>query len=206
MFSNHVGVNPYMLKRDSPAKYYDPVNDGGANDDTNQLKRNCTAEDCNVLASDSPARHPTEIPKKRKKWRDRLYGCWRDNSYSQRCETGMEFTTLMQVPSSEGGRLLKDLVKLESSLARITNYNVKYVEKSGIPLARMFQRVFPPKSCHWEQCPVCMHSDAKKSSKCRVANIVYEAVCLECKEEGNKHTRGSVEKAVEHLLKEAGNM
>ena len=79
---------------------------------------------------------------------------------------------------------MRDLVRLEPQLAKITGYNVKIVESSGTQLARLFQRVYSPRTCHWDECPACAYSNtSKKPPKCRVNNVVYEAVCIECEEE-----------------------
>ena len=60
---------------------------------------------------------------------------------------------------------------------------MKIVEKSGLQLRRLFQRIYAPDRCHWTNCPVCEHSESKGSSKCRVANVVYKAKCLKCLED-----------------------
>ena len=113
-------------------------------------------------------------------WRNKLVGSWRGEDMPQRKVKNMQFTTLLQVPNTRGGELVKQLVKTEPSLARITGYNVKIVEKAGIQLRRMFQRVFTPTTCHWSNCPACAHSSDPSGSKCRKNNVVYEAVCVEC--------------------------
>ena len=46
----------------------------------------------------------------------------------------------MQVPNSKNGRLLKMLIKAEPKMAKISKYQVKYIEKSGKQLSKMFQK------------------------------------------------------------------
>ena len=65
---------------------------------------------------------------------------------------------------------------------------MKIIEKSGTQLARSFQRVNLPKSCHLSECTVCLYSDGKKSACCRVTNVVHEAVCLECEDTQKEST------------------
>ena len=96
-------------------------------------------------------------------WRDRVQGIWEDVNYGQRCVVNMKFLTIMQVPSSKGSRLLRELINQEGGLAKLTGYNIRYVEKSDVLLARMFSRLFQPKIFHREHCPVCTYTDAKKS-------------------------------------------
>ena len=104
------------------------------------------------------------------KWRNKLKGIWQGNRPIQRGVKGMKFSTVLQVPSSKGSMLLKSLAKIEPRLARTTGYNTKLVEKSGVQLVRLFDRVFKPSKCHSEKCTVCKHSREGKYSKCRLTN------------------------------------
>ena len=113
-------------------------------------------------------------------WRDRLKGSWRGEDMSQRRVKNMDFTTVLQVPNTNGGVLARNLMRAEEKLARVSGYNVKIVEQSGIQLCRMFDRVFPNPTCHWDDCPTCLNSTKKGGSKCRKSNVVYEATCIEC--------------------------
>ena len=113
-------------------------------------------------------------------WKQRLPRQWKGSSRAQAPVRGMEYSSLMQVPSTEGGLLLQKLVTEEDRLAKLTGYNVKIVERSGVQLVRMFQRVFSPAVCHWKECPVCSTGDGKQNTRCRTHNIVYEAICCEC--------------------------
>ena len=171
----------YHNTRACPAKYNDSV---ASNCEENTVP---TTRACPAKYNESK-----EVLGRTKKinWRDRLKGSWKDSRSDQRCVEGMKFSTIMQVQSSKGGRLLREMIRIESSLARVSGYNVKYVEKSGVPLARLFQRVFSDKTCHWDSCPTCKYSDSKKSSRCRTTNIVYEATCLECKAVSGKNAVG----------------
>ena len=92
----------------------------------------------------------------------------------------MKYSSLLQVPNTTNGELMRKLIGMEVKLSRISGYNVKLVERSGTQLARLFQRVFTPPTCHWLECPVCLESDGTKPTKCRLSNIVYEGRCLTC--------------------------
>ena len=112
-------------------------------------------------------------------WRGKLEGVWKGPAPLQRPVKGLKYTTVLQVPNSNNAALVKELARLEPKLAKLTKYSVKLVEKSGIPLARLFNRTFDESNCHWQDCPVCLYSD-KKGSKCRQNNVVYESTCLRC--------------------------
>ena len=117
-----------------------------------------------------------------KGWRETLVGAWRGAKCSQTPVLREGFSTVMSVPNTDGAALTRCLINCENRLAKMTKYNVKIVERSGVQLNRLFQRVQTPRTCHWIDCPVCTHSEAKGNTKCRSSNVVYEARCLECAE------------------------
>ena len=92
----------------------------------------------------------------------------------------MKYTTLIQVPSTKNGILVKNLARLEPSLARATGYNTKIVENSGVQLSRLFDKVFRPTRCHSDECMVRRLTPDGKGSRCRITNVVYKAECVEC--------------------------
>ena len=75
-------------------------------------------------------------------WRENLPLEWRGSKPVQKKVFGMDFSTVMQVPSTSGGRLLKALAKVEPRLAKCSEYQVKLVEKSGKPLSRFSRKIF----------------------------------------------------------------
>ena len=99
-----------------------------------------------------------------KDWRDALKGVWKGSNTSQRRVKDMKFSSIMQVPNTRDARLLNTLVRIEPEVAKVTGYNVKMVERSGIALSRLFQRVPTRTKCHWESCPVCAVKDTTVKS------------------------------------------
>ena len=69
-----------------------------------------------------------------------------DQDLNQRKIKGVEVSTIVQIPNTEEARLLKNLLRVEPSLARMTGYAVKIVEQAGIQLNRLFTRVSVPKN------------------------------------------------------------
>ena len=94
-------------------------------------------------------------------WRGRLVGVWRGKNQSQKPTLPGGFTTVLNVPNTKGASLAMKLIRQEPKLARMTNYNVKIIEKSGIQLCRLFQRIFTQKTCSRPHCPVCEFCDEK---------------------------------------------
>ena len=97
----------------------------------------------------------------------------------------------MHVPSSKDGRLVKMLAKAEPRIAKITGYQVKFIEKSGRKLSSLFN-VDTEVKCFRSDCAVCINSDQKTSSKCQMKGVVYLGICTLCDAEHrlknkNKH-------------------
>ena len=90
-----------------------------------------------------------------RRWRSKLVGKWRGPKPLQRKVKGMNYSTVMQVPTSKGSKLLIKLSKREPKVAKMVGYTVKMTEKSGVQLARLFNRVTAPETCNWEDCKVC---------------------------------------------------
>ena len=87
-------------------------------------------------------------------WRKELKGVWKGSNNSQRPVLKQGYSTVLNVPNTRDAILTERLIKSENNLARLSNYNVKIVERSGIQLNRLFKRVFSPNKCHWPDCPV----------------------------------------------------
>ena len=104
-----------------------------------------------------------------RKWRSELKGTWKGAQPLQRKVKGMDFTTILQVPSTKNSELLARLSKREPKVAKLTKYNVKIVEKSGIQLARLFDRQTNPERCNWNNCRVCDigGSKCKQQNECK---------------------------------------
>ena len=59
----------------------------------------------------------------------------------------MQYTSVLMVPSSKGGVLLRELAKIEPRLAKATKYQVKLIEKSGKPLSGFFDTSISSGKC-----------------------------------------------------------
>ena len=115
-----------------------------------------------------------------------MKGIWRGTNNFQRTVNNMKFSTILQVPNSKNARLLNSLINKEDELARVTGYNVKLVEKSGMPLSRLFQRTSKRERCHWKDCVVCLvpdRSEKQLRTNCRKSNVVYKGTCVTCEDE-----------------------
>ena len=116
-------------------------------------------------------------------WRSKLVGAWRGNQPAQRPVRGMRYSTVLQVPSTGGSRLLREIAKVKPKLAKASGFSVKLVERSGVQLARLFDRKMERPTCGRSNCAPCTQANGK--SRCKKCNVVYRATCQECKAMGS---------------------
>ena len=113
-------------------------------------------------------------------WRHLIPKSWSGDKPKQFSTPGMKYTSVMYVPSTKDGRLLKMLARAEPRISKITGYQVKYIEKPGKKLSKFFSREKSENVCHREDYGVCINSDTKKPSMCQVKGVVYSGMCLSC--------------------------
>ena len=113
-------------------------------------------------------------------WRNSLPSVWKGTKPTQIRVPGMQFSTVLQVPSSKDSRLIREITKLEPRLVKSSGYHTKLVEKSGKPLSKMFSKSISNPKCHREDCAPCGNEKIVGSSLCQSKNIVYESVCVQC--------------------------
>ena len=119
-------------------------------------------------------------------WRRDLPEGWRGSKPSQFKVHGMEYTSVLMVPNSKSGALMKEISKIEPRLSRTTNYHVKIVEKSGKALSNLFSKNMSTGKCHRDDCAPCSNEKVTGASLCKAKNVVYESVCSVCDAENAK--------------------
>ena len=75
-------------------------------------------------------------------WRTSLPTEWRGSKPMQRKIPDLDFSTVMQVPSTADGRLLKGLARIEPRLAKISGYQCKLIQKGGCLSRECFPKIF----------------------------------------------------------------
>ena len=149
---------------------------------------------------------------KKSRWRQHLPRGWSGCKPLQYSVKGMKYSTIMQVPSSKNGRLIRMLAKAEPRLAKLSKYQVKYVERSGRKLSKFFPTETQSVKCFRPDCHVCATRTAKGPSLCNVKGVVYTGTCKLCdlshkQAPGSKHAglyvgqtaRTLKERAEEHV-------
>ena len=114
-------------------------------------------------------------------------------------------STVLFVPNSNQGTLLKRLEQKEPMLTRLSGFKVRLVESSGVPLSRLFSVDLSDGYCHRFDCVVCDTHQKKGSSRCKKKAIVYESKCLDCPSNSKNSVyigesgRSLYERSQEHL-------
>ena len=102
----------------------------------------------------------------------------------------MQTTTVMFIPSTRGGLLIRMMKDREVEMARITRFKVRMQEAGGIQLERLFQTdLASSEHCGREDCHPCEGNPGKKSN-CKQSSILYESKCKVC----NPDLKGSSQK------------
>ena len=113
-------------------------------------------------------------------------------------------TTVLFVEQTRGGELAKKLREAEERLARLTGWKVRIVEKSGRTMKQMLVKSNPWSGglCGRMDCHPC--KSGKENQNCFKRNILYESVCLTCKQNDivkvyvGESARSSYERGGEH--------
>ena len=121
------------------------------------------------------------------RWRSKLPGEWIGDKPRQVKVRGMRFSSIMQVPSSKGGQLVKLLARSEPKIAKGSGYQVKLVESSGRNLSKFFSKNLSKSSCHKAWCSVCSGSTKKGPKMCGIKSVVYIGVCELCEADHQKN-------------------
>ena len=96
---------------------------------------------------------------------------------------------VMFVPRTPEGELISQLRRVESKLREVTNKPLRLVEEAGVKMLEVLCKGDPWDAvhCQRENCTTC-RPDWGKVGTCRVKNVVYEDICLTCKD-NNKSSR-----------------
>ena len=113
-------------------------------------------------------------------------------------------STVMFIPSTKDGKLLKLMREREPNLVEMTGFRINYTESGGTQLARIFSTnlsVDQPCGRETSKCRPC-NSQWPKLQNCKAKNILYESSCELCNPEESQMKATIVEKGKESDQKE----
>ena len=89
--------------------------------------------------------------------------------------------TVVFVPSTKGGLLVRKLREKENTLGGMTGFRIKFQEAGGTKLSILFSADLGKGAhCGRSPCPPCDTNEDGKRPNCRSSNLIYESVCTAC--------------------------
>ena len=97
----------------------------------------------------------------------------------------VDYNSLLFVPPTPGGELLKELEKREIELNKNSDDRIKMIETGGIKMETMLsnKNPFKRKKCEEKVCPLCQTDKNEKSERvipCNTNNVGYQWICETC--------------------------
>ena len=118
----------------------------------------------------------------------------------------IEYKSILFVPVTKGGKLVKEIKQREEELNRYSKERIKIIEGGGVKLKNLLVKKdpFPTMDCELKKCILC--SDGKRVSiPCKSNNVGYKLVCETCHDRGvlkvyeGETARSARIRGVEHL-------
>ena len=119
---------------------------------------------------------------------------------------GIEYKSVLFVPVTKGGKLVKEIRKREEELNRNCTERIKIIEGGGVKLKNLLvdKDPFPTMECDMKKCILC--SDGKPVKiPCNSNNVGYKLLCETCHDRGllkvyeGETARSARIRGVEHM-------
>ena len=92
----------------------------------------------------------------------------------------VDTTTVVFVPNTKGGTLVKKLKEREDKMSELTGFRIRFQEAGGSQLKNLFNTdLGKGNHCGRQPCPPC-DMNGERRENCRSKNLVYESRCLVC--------------------------
>ena len=109
------------------------------------------------------------------------------NWYKIGTHSKIKYKSILFVPPTPGGELLRDLKQREMELNKDDNERIKMVEKGGYKIKNMLvkKNPFAKTKCHEKWCPMCPEKYGKFKLPCNTNNTGYRWICRTCQQNKN---------------------
>ena len=111
----------------------------------------------------------------------------KSSGYSWWKKGKVEYNSVLYVPPTPNGVLLKMLKKREEELNCNSKLRIKILEKGGTKFKNMIVKnnPFKPEKCQFKVCPLCKETkfvdfNVKNVGNCKIANVGYRFTCNIC--------------------------
>ena len=109
------------------------------------------------------------------------------NWYKDKNKTEVEYKTVLFVPVTKGGKLVKEMKQREEEINRFSTERIKIVEGGGVQMKNLMvkKNPFPNTKCEKKKCIICNSNETGKNEiPCNSNNVGYQLVCDTCRERG----------------------
>ena len=98
----------------------------------------------------------------------------------------IEYKSVLFVPITKGGKLLKEMKKREEEINRNSKERIKIVEGGGKKMKDLLivKNPFPNTVCEMKKCILCKNSTKEIKTPCNTNNVGYRLVCETCEDNG----------------------
>jgi hypothetical protein len=110
------------------------------------------------------------------------------NWYKGNNKSEVEYKSILFVPPTPGGGLLRELKNREQELNKTNEYRIKIVEKGGRKVEDIMvnKNPFKAEKCTEKWCPLCSGKYGDLKVACNTANTGYRWICKTCQQNENK--------------------
>ena len=104
------------------------------------------------------------------------------NWYKNEGGKKIKYKSILFVPPTPGGILVKQLKEREEELNKFREDRIKIVEKGGIKVENILTKKdpFEKENCKNKVCPICTNESKKLNILCNSNNVGYRWVCQTC--------------------------
>ena len=98
----------------------------------------------------------------------------------------LEYKSVLFVPITKGGKLLKEMKKREEEINRNSDERIKIVEGGGVKMKDLLvvKNPFPNTVCEMRKCVLCENKTTEIKIACNTNNVGYQLVCETCEDNG----------------------
>ena len=99
----------------------------------------------------------------------------------------IEYKTVLFVPVTKGGKLVKELKQREEEINKFSKERIKIVEGGGVQMKNILvnKNPFPTTRCDKKKCIICdSNVTGKMKIPCNSSNVGYRLICDTCSDRG----------------------
>ena len=98
----------------------------------------------------------------------------------------IEYKSVLFVPITKGGKLLKEMKKREEEINKNCDERIKIVEGGGVKMKDLLvvKNPFPNTVCEMRKCVLCKNNTKEIKIPCNTNNVGYRLVCETCEDKG----------------------